>query len=139
MGQVNIEKKIVELFDNGMLIDDIHKIFTIPVKTIVDIIVKDREFKSGDTKRCIRSSSVLYNLLVDGLTVQEIAEKKNLSIDDIYACIGSICSKPSIDRKVVDIIVSRVSSNGKKDEVYSRLGLETKLSFSERLKQKIGW
>lgn len=140
--QTSVNEKVMRLYNEGVLLEDIQKTLKLPVKSIVNIIFKAKSDEDPLLSKSVmnkKSNWYIYfcEFLYEGKTLREIIAGRSLNEDTIIEMIGNVLKMEKINSDTKDEVITKLAKElgESKANTAKRVGLEYKQSFTTALKR----
>lgn len=131
----NTEAQVLNLYNEGILLEDIHTTLKLPIKTIVDIV-----FKAKNTERSskyLNKYKYFGQFYLEGMTVENILLSSNITKEDFIKCISEIVKMETVPTAIKDGVIDKLGKefNISEKEAHELLGLTYKKTFGSIIRK----
>ena len=90
----NTEAQVLNLYNEGVLLEDIHKTLNLPIKAIVDIVFKAKN--TDKTSKYLNKYKYFGLFYLEGMTVENILLSSSITKEDFIKCMSEIVSMDTV-------------------------------------------
>lgn len=137
----NVNERIMELYNDGVLLEDIQKLLNLPVKTIVDIIFEAKSVKDDIDKRFLSKKSNCYicfcEYIFEDKSIKDIMLDRSITQESVLKIFENVLKSDHTHDEIKEYMVNKLAKEFgvSKANAAMMIGLTWKQSFKTTLKR----
>ena len=131
----NTEAQVLNLYNEGILLEDIHKTLNLPIKAIVDIVFKAKN--TDKTSKYLNKYKYFGLFYLEGMTVENILLSSSITKEDFIQCISEIVKMDTVPNDIKNGVIDKLGKefNISEKEATELLGLTYKKTFGSIIRK----
>jgi len=108
---LNINEQVVQLYRDGVLLEDIHKSLKLPIKSIVSIIYNNIEKDTSNAVKNKKSYWYIYfcEFMFENKSLKDIVLGRSISIDECIDMIGNVIRQQTVPNALRQETIERIA------------------------------
>lgn len=131
----NTEAQVLNLYNEGVLLEDIHKTLNLPIKAIVDIVFKAKNTEKSP--KYLNKYKYFGLFYLEGMTVENILLSSSITKEDFIKCMSEIVSMDTVPNDIKNGVIDKLGKefNISEKEATELLGLTYKKTFGSIIRK----
>lgn len=131
----NTEAQVLNLYNEGVLLEDIHKTLNLPIKAIVDIVFKAKSTEK--TSKYLNKYKYFGLFYLEGMTVENILLSSSITKEDFIKCMSEIVKMDTVPNDIKNGVIDKLGKefNISEKEATELLGLTYKKTFGSIIRK----
>lgn len=131
----NTEAQVLNLYNEGVLLEDIHKTLNLPIKAIVDIVFKAKNTEK--TFKYLNKYKYFGLFYLEGMTVENILLSSSITKEDFIKCMSEIVKMDTVPNDIKNGVIDKLGKefNISEKEATELLGLTYKKTFGSIIRK----
>ena len=135
----NINEQVLKLYNDGVLLEDIHNTLKLPVKSIVNIIFKAKSKSASPNVKSKRTNWYIYlcEFLYEGKSLKDIVIGRSITIDECIEMIGNVIKLDTVPKGTRDDVLNKIAeeTGESPSNIAKRLGVPYSKTFATTIKK----
>ncbi len=131
----NTEAQVLNLYNEGVLLEDIHKTLNLPIKAIVDIVFKAKNTEKAS--KYLNKYKYFGLFYLEGMTVENILLSSSITKEDFIKCMSEIVKMDTVPNDIKNGVIDKLGKefNISEKEATELLGLTYKKTFGSIIRK----
>ena len=135
-----INEQVLKLYEDGVLLADIHESLKLPVKSIVDIIFNARS-KTTTSSNIMNKKSNWYayfcEFMFENKSLKDIVVGRTITVDECAEMIGNVLKMVTVPKSIREDVLTRIAKEVGEtpSNLAKRLGVPYSKTFATTIKK----